>query len=215
MPSVSKKSIVSKLWWVRVDGDAEYLRPKVKAFAERLDCISLISAHHKGKSKENPHIHMAIEMSKGIQQQSFGIVIKKHFEVVDRGYAVDIWDGNREQGCPTYLFHEMGDIFISKGWSTQEIEAAQRLGYQISAEVDKAKEKASGKLRDKVIEHFVDCKPSKHEVLLWMLTEIQEGRSYHPGDYNLKIWTDDVLIKAMDKTDLHNHAYQLINNLWR
>jgi len=213
MPSA--KSVVSRLWWVRVDGDEVVLRPKVTAFAERLDIIALISVHHKGTKKENPHIHMCIEAAREVQKQSFAITIKKHFEVVDRNYALDIWDGDRTKGAPSYLFHEMGDVFVSKGWDADEITAAQRLGYQIAEEVDKAKEKASGKLRNKVLDHFVDCKPSRHEVLLWMLNEIQEGRSHHPGDFNLKNYTDETLLRAMDKNTLSNHAHHMVNNLWR
>lgn len=214
MPSA--KSAVSALWWLRVDGDADVLRPKVKAFAERLDCVSLIAVHHKGDNKTNPHIHTCIAMNFAIQKQSFAIQVKKHFEVVDRAYALDVWDGNREKGAPTYLFHEMGVIFISKGWSNDEITSAQHLGYEIAEEVQKSKQKASQKLVERTLVQYKDRQiPSRFDILLFMVKEIQAGTAYHPGLFKLKQYVEEVEIKLSTSATIYQLTNEFYSNMWR
>lgn len=213
MPSA--KSTLSTRWWVRVDGDADVLRPKVKAFAERIDCLSMICCHHMGSRKENPHVHMAIEMLNEVQKQTFALTVKKHFGVVDRSYALDVWDGLRNQGAPTYLFHEMGDVFVSKGWTPDDIAQAQRLGYQIAAEVEKSKEKASQKLVERALVHFESRQPSKFDILEFMIREIHQRTAYHPGQFKLKQYVEEVEIKLTPADGILRLTHEYFNSMWR
>jgi len=213
MPSL--KSAVSSLWFIRVDGDESVLRPKVRSFAERIDVISLISVHHLGSKKENPHMHACIGMSNSIEKQSFAIQIKKHFEIVDRGYALDVWDGLRNKGATTYLFHEMGNVLVSKQWSESEIKEAQHIGYQIAQAVAETKEKASQKLVERALKHFGDIKPNRFEILLFMMKEIQSGTAYHPGNFKLKSYVEEVEIRLTSGEDISRLAHEYFNSMWR
>jgi len=216
MPSA--KSILSSHWWVRIDGELEDLRPKVKEFAQRLDVIRLISAHHKGKTKENPHIHFAVEMSKEVQKQSFALTIKSVFTISSsRNYAIDAWDGKHMEGAPTYLFHEPNvPLLVHKGWNQTETTELQRIGEQIAIAVTDSKQKAGTKLADKAYEHFLnDDSHTRHSILRYMLTEIKEQRSYYPGSFKLKAMVEEVIIRLCPADQFSSLVSQFERNLFR
>ena len=210
------KSAVSALWFVRVDGDIEVLRPKVLEFASTIDCVSILSVHHMGNKKENPHIHFVCGMNTAVQKQSFAIRVKKVFEVVDRGYAVDVWDGNREEGACSYLFHEqVWNILARKGWTDDEVKEAQRIGLAVSKQVAVAKERASQKLVERAVKHFDSRSPTKFDILSFMVDEIYENRAYNPGEYKLKNFIQEVEIKTTPKDQLLRLKNEMYNNMFR
>lgn len=211
----SPKNAESMKWFVRVDGEMEHLRPKVATLAQRLDVKSLLCVHHLGSTKENPHVHFVIEMGKQLQKQSFAIQLKAHFEVVNRGYALDVWDGERTKGAPTYLFHEMGTVLHHKGWSAEEIAYVQKLGYEIATAVSQTKEKASQKLVSRALTHFADTIPAKYEILRFMVSEIHEGTAYHPGLFKLKSFVEEVQIRTTPANQLENLTWEYFNSMWR
>jgi len=214
MPAL--KSAVSALWFVRVDGDIEVLRPKVLEFASTIDCVSILSVHHTGQKKENPHIHFVCGMNTSVQKQSFALRVKKVFEVVDRGYAVDVWDGNRGEGAASYLFHEpIWNILARKGWSDDEIAEAQRIGQIVSKEVAKAKDKASQKLVERAVKHFESRSPTKFDILSYMVDEIHGGQAYHPGNFKLKSYIEEVEIKLTPKDQLLRLKNGIYNEMFR
>jgi len=214
MPSA--KSAVSSSWFVRVDGEADVLRPKVIRFGETIDCVSLLCVSHTGKKKENPHAHFLVVMNSQLQKQSFAIRIKKAFEVVDRGYALDVWDGNRGEGAASYVFHETdAAILCSKGWSADEIEEAQRIGQAISREVDKAKERASQKLVERAVKHFEGRVPTKYDILSFMVDEINDNTAYHPGIYKLKQYIEEAIIKLTPKDQMLRLKNEMYNEMFR
>ena len=213
----SPKNAVSTKWFVRVDGESEHLRPKVISFVSRIDVKSFLCIFHIGSTKENPHIHFVVELTKELQKQSFALQVKSHFEVVNRGYALDVWDGERTKGAPTYLFHEMGDVFHSRGWLAAEIEYVQKLGYEIAAAVSKTKERASQKLVSRAIKHFEDktIPPTQYDILYFMVSEINEGTAYHPGLFKLKSYVEEVQIRQTPANQLNALTWQLFNSMWR
>lgn len=204
------KSAVSSLWFVRVDGDIEVLRPKVLAFASTIDVVNMLSVHHTGQKRENPHIHFVCGMTTSIQKQSFALRVKRVFEVVDRGYAVDVWDGNRGEGAASYLFHEpVWNILVSKGWSDDEVQEAQRIGQIVSKEVAKAKDKASQKLVERAVKHFDGRNPCKFDITSYMIDEIHRGSAYHPGMFKLKSYIEEVELKLTPQNQLDR-----LKNMW-
>lgn len=210
------KSAVSALWFVRVDGDIEVLRPKVLSFASTIDCVSMLCVHHTGQKKENPHIHFVCGMNTSIQKQSFALRVKKVFEVVDRGYAVDVWDGNRTEGACSYLFHEsVWNVLAHKGWSDDEVKEAQRIGQAISKEVAKAKDKASQKLVERAVKHFDGRSPTKFDILSFMVDEIHGGQAYHPGNFKLKSFIEEVEIKLTPQEQLGRLKHAMYSDMFR
>lgn len=214
MPAL--KSALSSMWFVRVDGEADVLRPKVTRFAEKIDCVSLLCVAHTGSKKENPHIHFLMVLNTTLQKQSFSVRVKKEFEVVDRGYAVDVWDGNRGEGAASYVFHETdADILCSKGWTNDEIKEAQRVGNVVAAAVKQSMDKASQKLVERALQHFKERpRPSKYDIISYMVDEIHQGRSHDPG-FKWKQFVQEIEIRLTPANQLDNLKNQLYHDLFR
>jgi len=213
MPAL--KSAKSKTWFVRIDGEEEYLRPKVTQLAECVDVVDLLCAFHTGTRKENPHVHMVITMLGEVQKQSYALRIKRVFEVVDRSYALDVWDARRAvYGAVSYLFHEEGaPIICKKGWTTDEIAEAQRIAATANTAIAESKDRASTKLVDKAIKHFEAIKfldenhtvPTKLEITKFMFEAVHKGEAYYPGEFKMKQYIEEVQIKTTD--NLNNLIY--------
>lgn len=195
MPKALKSTLSSK-WFVRIDGEVSYLRPKIIAFAECIDLVGMLCVAHTGSKKENPHVHAVIEMCSEVQKQSFALRVKKTFEVVDRGYALDVWDGKKaEYGAGSYLFHETDAIIVlQKGWSDDEIKEAQRIAKLTNEAVAEAKEKASVKFVEKAIAKFEGKSPSAFHLFEYLMQEVAQGMHW-PGTYKAKQMVEEVEIK--------------------
>jgi len=213
MPAL--KSAKSFCWFVRIDGEEEVLRPKVLQFASCVDVVDMLCCAHMGAKHENPHVHYVITLNHEIQKQSFAVRVKHFFQVVDRGYALDTWDAKRaEYGAVSYLFHEPGaKILVKKGWSDSEISEAQRVATVANEAITESKEKASTKLIEKAIKHFEGKHPSKYEILQFMIYKIYERENYHPGNFKLKQYVEEVEIKLTDNIKLL--IGNIYNDLWR
>ena len=194
MPSL--KSAVSGTWFFRIDGESDILRPKVLAFAQGIDVISCLGTFHTGSKKENPHCHIVVQMATQVQKQSYALRIKKHFEVVDRGYALDVWDGKRaEYGASSYLFHEENaPILVSKLWEQTEIQEAQRIAKITNEAVAIAKKKAGTTFVDRALEHFKDKEPSKYQIFEYLMFLTSTREIYWTG-YKTKSMVEEVEIK--------------------
>jgi len=209
------KSTMSTTWFVRIDGEEEYLRPKVLLFATSLDVVSMLSTAHTGKTKENPHMHAVIQMANEVQKQSFAIRIKKHFEVVDRGYALDVWDGRKaEYGAGSYLFHETpAHVLVHKGWTTPEITEAQRIAAITGEAVAEAKEKASTKFVEKALKYFEGKHPSQYHIFEYLMQLVASKDMYWPGTFKSKQMVEEVEIKM---TENIGHLTQIyFNSIFR
>lgn len=205
------KSTPSTSWFIRIDGEEEHLRPKVLLFAQSLDVVSILCTAHKGQKKENPHIHAVIQMGTSVQKQTYALRIKKHFEVVDRGYALDIWDGRKaEYGAGSYLFHEdNGAPLVSKGWSPAEIQEAQRIAKITNEAVAEAKEKASTKFVEKALKQFEGQHPSQYHIFQYLMQLVANQEMYWPGTFKAKQMVEEVEIKM---TNNIGHLTQIYYN---
>jgi hypothetical protein len=214
---VASKSTKSSKWFARIDGEVEYLRPKMLAFASQIDVQSILSTHHTGKKKENPHCHCVIEMATEVQKQSFALRLKRHFEVVDRGYALDTWDGRKaEYGAVSYLYHEDdAPTLVSKNWSPEDLAEARRIAKDANAVIEKAKDKASIKWVDKALDHFSnwETEPTQYQVFSYLLEEVHARRTYWPGGFKAKQLVEEVGIKLTP--NLSAMTNQLYNTIWR
>lgn len=210
------KSEYSDKWFVRVDGNQEFLVEKLKKLSECLDTKALIAAYHLGEKQDNPHCHFAIECG-STQKQSFAKRMKALFGIEKRSqYAVDVWDGNRVAGAVAYLFHESAaKIITNVGFTDEELTLAKQACEATQKVVNVNKQKASGKLVEKALEQFKNQEVDRSDILLYMLKEIRDGGAYYPGEYRLKSFVEEVMVKRLGDRELARYARQLEERLWR
>lgn len=211
------KSVVSNLWFARIDGSREELKTKCEELSRCIDVIDIIAAFHLGEKKENPHCHFVIRSSNSTQKQSFALRLKNLFSIPKKSsYALDVWDGCKTAGATGYLFHEDGDIIVNKGFSQEEIGAAKLANDAVQRVVAINKQKASNKLVEKLYEKFkLEKDPSRFDMLCYMLMEIKDGNSYHPGEFMLKRYVEEVEVRILSKEKLTEYAVCLASRLWK
>lgn len=196
------KSVKSDKWFVRIDGNKEFITDKVKTLSQQIDIKCLLAAYHLGEKKDNPHCHICVETHSTVQKQSFALRIKSLFGIEKKTqYALQPWDGDHTKGAVSYLFHEdTAELIFNKGFSESELSDARLANEAVQRVVKMNKEKASGKLVEKAYEycekelkHFnaVDC-------LVFMLDEIKQGNHYHPGDFMLRRYLQEIEVRMSD-----------------
>lgn len=207
------KSVKSDKWFLRVDGNIEFLSEKFRELSQNIDTVELLSVFHLGEKGENPHAHAVIRSSATIQKQSYAIRMKTLFSIDKKSqYALDVWDGDKRKGATSYLFHEEdAKILVNKGFTEVDIQEAKIICNEVQKVVKRNKEKASGRLVERALEKG-DLE-TRLEILTFMLREIKEGNAYHPGEYSLKKYVEEVLIRKTKNVD--EYARDLEARLWR
>lgn len=210
------KSDRSRYWFVRLDGAEEFLRQKCGELASQMDVKAVLAVYHVGDSKENPHIHACIELTSEPQKQSFDVRIKKLFGVEKRSqYSTKVWDGIRDAGAGSYMFHESeAKIVCRKDWSEDDLESAKKHCAAVQKVVAMNRERASAKLVDRALQQFAGAKPSRLEILRYMLTECRDGGAYYPGTFRLKAFVEEVQLKLTDKNDFRVFVEDMEAKLW-
>lgn len=210
------KSLKSDKWFVRVDGNEEWLKTKLNIIAHWIDTQAIFGIYHLGDKEENPHCHFVIHTST-TQKQSFALRIKNLFDIEKRTqYAIDVWDGVKVGGAVAYMFHEKDrPILVSRGFTEEEISLAQAAHQATEKVVDINKKKSSGKLVDKALAHFENQEVERIDILQYMLKEIHSGGSYYPGEYRLKSFVEEVMVRRLDPRGLARYAREMEQRLWR
>jgi len=194
MPSTVKSSN----WFVRVDGNHEFLTTKLKAI-DWIDVKTLLGFLHQGDTKENPHTHFVISLSSELQKQSFDKRIKVLFNITKKSeYSSKVWDGGNE--AIAYMFHEDTEPVVNKGVLASTLVQAKEHNKVLQKVIAVNKEKTSGKLLDKILEK-VDKDNTLEEIAEVALDLIYEGSVYHPGDFKLKSVISDAYIKTRSKEE--------------
>lgn len=220
------KASVSRQWFIAVDGDKDFLRQKWMEYrppsgvVERLFVVS-----HSGEKGDNPHVHVLLQESEQVQKQSLDARFKKYFNIDNaktQHYSSKVWDGNASgEGAGSYCFHEVGaQILVNIGISESDVVLMRKANEAVQKVVTVNKQKASCRLPDRALAYFrdVNCKiPLKlvtpTHVMHWMLVEIAENRSYHPGDGRLKSYCSEVIIKLKGPDDLWHIASEMAQNI--
>lgn len=141
---------------------------------------------------------------------------KKLFEIKNKNYCTKIWDGLRDAGASSYLFHEeQAPILVNKGWSDEELASAKATNAAIQKVVALNKQRAKTTLPIRAKEHFAGQRPSKREILQFMVELIHSAEVYHPGEFLLKRYVEEVELQLLDKNDLGMYASDLYSRLWR
>jgi len=225
MATVPAAKSRSQYWFVRIDGEKEFLRQKCGELSKGIDVEACLSGYHTGKTKENPHVHICLALKDGCtpQKQSLAVRIKSLFAIVKKSqYALDVWDNDRERGATSYIFHESDvEIFTRNGFSDSQLSAAQAANEAVQKVVALNRERAQNKLVEKARAHFeegsssVRIKPDKEEILLFMLKCIHKGENYHPGSFILKRYVEEVELMLQSEGDLEDYAANLAKEMWR
>jgi len=194
MPSVAK----SYDWFVRVDGNHEFLKKQFETL-NWVDIKRVIAFLHLGDTKENPHCHFVISLASELQKQSFDKRIKQHFNVQKKHeYSSKVWDGKDE--AIAYMYHEDTEPVINRGFDQACMVKAKEHNKVVQKVISVNKEKASGKLLDKILEK-VSGEDDLEQIAEVALDLIYEGSVYHPGDFKLKSVISDAYIKTRSKDE--------------
>lgn len=190
----------------------------MSALASEIDVVEMLAYYHVGDKKENPHCHMVISHSTVVQKQSYALRIKKLCpQIVKSGdYALAVWDGNKCMGAVSYMFHEEeAKQLANKGFTEEELILARKANESVQKVIAINKEKANTKLVQLAMEHFKGQYATKYDIFLFMLKRIHSGESYHPGDWKLKSYVEEVKLKITDVEDLENYATGEFRRLFR
>lgn len=194
MPSINR----SKYWFVRVDGNHEYLRERFSAI-NWIDMTKMLVFLHEGETKENPHAHFVIELTSDLQKQSFDKRIKQHFNITKKSeYSSKEWDQKIE--AIAYMYHENTLPLINKGYPLEILNKAKEHNEITQKVIAVNKEKAGNKLLDKLMVK-VDENSTLENIIETVYDMIHDGEIYHPGDFKLKSVIQDVYIKTRNKKD--------------
>lgn len=216
------KSERSAFWFCRVDGEKSALEVAAKQLSQAIDVVIMLAAYHVGDEKENPHCHFVIQLTTSPQKQSFAARVKQLFKVEKRSqYALSIWDGDKEKGATSYLYHENDNcILVNKGFTEQEMLLARKANEAVQKVVAINKEKAQNKLVDKAYAHFSKDLPGgrysgyRVQILEFMLLAIHRGENYHPGNFILKKYVEEVELKLLPESEISDFAQSLATRLW-
>jgi len=198
---------VSDKWFVRVDGEKEFLRQKCLDMAKSSENATIHAVFHTGSKKENPHIHYILSRDKAIQKQAFDNSVKKLFGVAGTQYSTKPWDGEYK-GAGSYLYHEEdeetpADVFVSKGITEIHVTTMREHAKEWRATVQEKKAKASVTLVQKAIAHFNvsdGTRVSLERIWVFMMDKVRAGENYFPGENIMRKYAIEVLIAIGDKS---------------
>lgn len=193
MPSIVK----SKLWFVRVDGNHEFLEKKFKELRQQpawVDVKTIIAFLHMGDKNENPHTHFLISLESELQKQSFDVRIKKYFNIQKKSeYSSKVWDGGNE--AIAYMYHENTEPVINIGFEAATLHQAKEHNTIVQKVIAVNKDKAGHKMLDKIL---VKINPDTEleAVIETAIDMVREGEIYYPGDYKFKSVCQEAYIKS-------------------
>lgn len=217
MPAVR---VSGSKWFVRVDGPESFLRQKCQEVQGWIDTSKILAVYHKGDKKDNPHTHFILEMLTTLQKQSFDVRIKNTFEVQKgTAYSTKLWDGLYGEGAGSYLFHEEdAPILCNKGFTEIDINHFKEINEKVQAVMKINNEKANTKLVGKALEQFHTTpwnRQLKFDIFKYMMTCIKNGENYHPGDFLLVRYVEEVNLRLCPTNQFENLVSTKFDNLFR
>lgn len=198
MPSVAK----STKWYVRITAPHEHCENKLRDVKGWIDYEASMVGFHIGGKTGKPHIHIALKMKTELQKQSIDARFKKLFDVKGADYSSKIWDGDNK--ALSYMYHDEGGRVISDlGLSEAEIADLKRMNAIVQEQVKVAKEKASYKCVEYVLEKIRESGYTwtAYEIGWCIQQAIYSGRIHEPGDYQLERFINEILCKQCTSED--------------
>lgn len=198
MPSVAK----SNSWYIRITAPHEHIHNKLKDVRGWFDYIGDMSGFHIGGRTGKPHVHIALRLKTELQKQSLDARFKKLFDVKGADYSSKVWDGDNK--ALSYMYHdESGSVENRLGLSEAEVSDLQRMNSIVQETVKVAKEKASYKIVEYVLEKIKESgiQWTKYEIGWCIQQAIYSGRFHEPGDYQLERYINEILCKQCESED--------------
>lgn len=193
MPSIVR----SNMWFYRVTVPHEFAVSQMVQILSWIDLESILIVGHLGDKNENPHVHGVVKLSSNLQKQSFDLRLKQIYGVKGNGlYSSKSWDGS-DSAC-SYLFHEKdAKIIANRGYSESDIDRFKKLNDDVQKVIAVNKDRASHRHVDKVIEKINESGKqwSRRDILEEFVLRIRDGEMYDPGDFMLKRYIEEIMIK--------------------
>jgi len=179
MPSTK----TSTSWFIRITAPHSHLRTKVNELKENIDVVKMAIGYHTGSKTNKEHVHIALQLMTGLQQQSINKRIKKLFEVSGADYSSKIWDGSYK--VLSYLYHdETGTVEYHKFDISPEQMAEIKRTHEVYKEiVQTAKAKASTRIPERILLEIEESGEKWHirRILTRILTGVKNNEWYPPG----------------------------------
>lgn len=193
MPSIAK----SNMWFVRVDGQKDFMAEKLKEVMAWIDCVSILGGHHVGGGKENPHIHFCIKMSTVLQKQSFDVRVKAIFKPDKKSsWSSKPWDGS--DAPLSYLFHEETAVILAnKGYTEADIVRYMKLNDDVQKVIAVNKERGPKKVVERIVAEIGQQSWTKYDIFKRLVEMIRDGEMYEPGDFMLKRYVEEIYMKSL------------------
>ena len=210
MPSIQK----SNQWFCRIDGQKEFLQEKLKVMLSWIDCTRLLSAHHMGDKKENPHVHFVITLSSELQKQSWDTRFKKLFAPDKKSsWSTKPWDG-QDFAC-SYLFHEdTADVLVVKGFTDADILRFKDINATSQKVQAVNRERGIKRVVERVIDEMGATPWSRYYILKRLLEMIKTGEMYEPGDFMLKRYVEEIYLKSLPDDQFEGYVDERFRNLF-
>ena len=198
MPNVVR----SKQWYIRITAPWEHIENKVKLMREWLDFEDYMMGLHIGGKTGKPHAHIALKMKSDLQKQSLDVRIKKLFGVERSDYSSKVWDGDLK--ALSYMYHDpAGRVIVGFGLTEAQVNDLQRMNAVAQEIVAEAKEKASYKVVQYVLDKIKEsgCKWTVYEIGWEIQKGVYSGRFHEPGDFTFERYVNEILCKQCDTED--------------
>lgn len=193
---------------------------KIRMLPQVADYTSIVAMSHKGRKGDNPHYHLVVATQ--VKDQAFRVRLKKVFNLGKGNEHLSLrsWDGNID--AISYLFHEDpdGDPFLAHNVSAETITKAKARNREVLAGVAKAKERASWKIEEELLELYnqsPDLSRSEHDIAKDIILHALRRDKYIPNDFLLKGMARKIQFKLL-KGDLNGEeefARNVVSSAYR
>lgn len=190
------KSDRSSKWAIRITAPWEHLETKYKSMREWVDFNSSAIGYHIGSKTKKPHAHIVLVINSEIQKQSLDVRCKKLFDVKGSDYSSKPWDGNKK--AISYLYHDKaGRVDMGLDLSEEELAEVEKLVVVYNEIVTTAKQKASNKLVDYVLDAIAESGNiwTERQIFEYAMKAIADGKFHSPGQMRMETYMDDILLR--------------------
>lgn len=194
-------TVKSDKWYIRLTAPWTYIEERLPKMKELIWYGGCMVGYHKGDKQGTPHAHIALKMKQTLQKQSVDTALRRVFGLEGRSvYSSKVWDGDHK--ALAYLYHDKdGRVENYMGLSEQEIDDLRRANDIVQVAVKAAKERASHRILDYVIERY-DPYWTRIEIAHCILTAVARGEFHDPGDFMLERYVNEVELRCATKETL-------------
>lgn len=206
----------STKWFIRITAPWEHIETKVKKVQEWIDLSGYAIGYHIGTKTGKAHAHIALAMLKSLQQQSINKRLKDVFGVKGADYSSKVWDGSLK--AISYLQHDPSGKVEFHRWELSEAEKAevQTLATVYSSIVEDAKDKASTRIPDRVLEAIEASGStwSPTQIARHIYEGVREKKWYSPGQL-MSRYVEEILVRQKGGEEYIDYLTDRFMEKWR